>query len=637
MPDFRGVTSFAKAEGRDLEVEAERADWRSRARAFLRQEAVELQPKRPRYREKSCEWLLAVDNSLRVATGVGLHHFVKPDSEAPQGQQASPLAWPHLLMSPDQGSDGIAALNFLQRCKAVNIEAFWDMSHGVWRDWNLNVKHLGLWGHVLLMTIVLNMPYGPWENARWYEELRGAAKEFFSMDVETDPLFLSLMPAILRDRGESDRTLGDGVETELAQEVQSDEYLWKKGDKVGLCRFFGYIHCSRAFDKQHHSKLMTLLYLGLQLNLVTEASMRKVGDVVAAGSAGVSGADPAKEFGTKAMTRGNDEVNRLRQACKNTIHLAMTFLANPMTQTIQRVLIKSVEPIEQWHSEQSRNLRSCSANCTWLYEFVRGDCKAALVATLDLLLDDSSLEYVGLTTTCSVGQLRLPKNHPLILMEGKIASLFADSCLGMVGQRLKRIMWMHFWPTRGCLLGSTSVSTVAPTDLARATFELLRSDKQAFDAAALQRSTFWRNAIKRSFFNSPPVQQMVVIGEKAGWNLNPEVQDFFKQKYSGILASKLVEDGFLRERRQEDKGTNRPAYTCRYLWRRHLLISCQLDQSAKQYKTARRSWILTFASIRTPTTLTSISCNVSLLCCMAQQRLCMRSCVLALSIETVCC
>ena len=145
--------------------------------------------KRPTFRVKALAWLVATDNMLRAVLSSGWSHFAQPDNL--EERDPNPLNWPVLVLSPDQGSDGWCALQFLQRMMAVACELFLDLSHGGWNDVRLALKHTKLWIHILLLTVAVNLSHGPWEEAK----LRQAMKEHLDhQSPQREPLFAQFLP-----------------------------------------------------------------------------------------------------------------------------------------------------------------------------------------------------------------------------------------------------------------------------------------------------------------------------------------------------------------------------------------------------------------------------------------------------------
>ncbi len=109
MRDYRGDLSIANDIGDVDEVQACKASHRQRAKAFLSSGVAAgaagtddgpVERNRKRYRVKSLEWGIAVDNGLRVSTGLGFERY---DITEAIRTNADPFGWPMLSIAPDQG------------------------------------------------------------------------------------------------------------------------------------------------------------------------------------------------------------------------------------------------------------------------------------------------------------------------------------------------------------------------------------------------------------------------------------------------------------------------------------------------------------------------------------------------------
>lgn len=111
---------------------------------------------RPRVvlRKAAFRLLLSTDNQIRCYTPLpGWRYFKGPPvGELREGSAAAPLSWPLATVACDRGSDGVAALHWLQRRERCNVDAAWDASHDAWRDVQRMVREVGLtsWWYRLL-------------------------------------------------------------------------------------------------------------------------------------------------------------------------------------------------------------------------------------------------------------------------------------------------------------------------------------------------------------------------------------------------------------------------------------------------------------------------------------------------------
>jgi hypothetical protein len=159
---------------------------------------VEVEMAQSVFREASGIWLRCVDKQLSLMLGrPGLSSIEYDES----WEKMHPLDWPKMWAHPDQGSDGQCAASFLRRkSKPCNLALLWDISHGCWNDAKLTLKHLGLWLFVQLVTLVINMVHGPWEEAKWYQKLKDAADEVTrGTTPENNALWLHYLKRALHD------------------------------------------------------------------------------------------------------------------------------------------------------------------------------------------------------------------------------------------------------------------------------------------------------------------------------------------------------------------------------------------------------------------------------------------------------
>ena len=84
----------------------------------------------------------------------------------------------------------------------MNIIVIWDPSHGVWNDVKVVLKECGFWLFIQLTTIAMNLPYGPWEDARWFECIKAAVVEIKKCTTwKTNKLFLFFFEGMCADLG----------------------------------------------------------------------------------------------------------------------------------------------------------------------------------------------------------------------------------------------------------------------------------------------------------------------------------------------------------------------------------------------------------------------------------------------------
>lgn len=242
--DFTGDATFESLEQQPKPVvEAANATWRKRCREFISgADTAEATRQRKRYRVKSYQWLLCLDNALLVSSGAGLDRYIP-------GEGQDPWTWRSLSVASDQGSDALCATNWLAYGPGgANVDRVDDASHGVHNDLMAMIRPCGLAAHQLLMNLSRNAIYGPFDEGRRHIECRQAIEEWSKRCAWECPVFRAALPGILDDKGESDRLTQPGIEQDIFDEFVNHRIWHTKGAKLSTSRF-----CSMIYKAQDRS------------------------------------------------------------------------------------------------------------------------------------------------------------------------------------------------------------------------------------------------------------------------------------------------------------------------------------------------------------------------------------------------
>ena len=187
----------------------------------------------------------------------------------------SPRHWPYLSIAADQGSDGFSAQFWLKYAFHGNIDFTADLSHGVWRDTEAVWSSLGLAPFVRLMVIVFNLAHGPWEEGVRWHQLQLAMNEYMDLgSYKTCPMFAHFLPALLRDFGMETSAQCSDADEQVWCRVKEHWAMRRKGARVALCRYAGFVDAAERFDSGFHFILMQVLYLGLQEGFFTTSTLK---------------------------------------------------------------------------------------------------------------------------------------------------------------------------------------------------------------------------------------------------------------------------------------------------------------------------------------------------------------------------
>jgi hypothetical protein len=357
-------------------------------------------------RTKSYQFLRGLDHACLISFGVGLASFTgvtfcTEKTLAAQKRyyksldQECEVPMPLLALALDQGSVGLASTYFLIYALSAAAVIVADPSHRVWNDLCLALKGAGLWSYIILMQIPLNLNYGPFDGASWFGQGRTASSEYTRHCDRSDVLFQYWLRRIATDLGLEDRLHEDGIADEIFDHLESQETFKKKGGKVALCRWMGWLDVAEERDCQWHTRLLAYLFWGITHGWARPRGKdkaviknlrrreRKDDDVTE---------DPEK----KAVGAGDDDAADLFRRCKNAMHVALHILSDHRLQQITRLIFRLCKPVRTWHADQNIDTRTFDKAAERAADAASGGSWfTALTSTLALLQCISFLKFVG--------------------------------------------------------------------------------------------------------------------------------------------------------------------------------------------------------------------------------------------------
>jgi hypothetical protein len=560
--DFESKAMELQESGLDAEAGAEEARVQNRCAAWVCGEPIIEQPAKRRrgnqaesittpkvHRQKSYRFLLELDNSLLgpCRQGPGLQHFQLP---ADWLQHPDPLSWPCLILSSDQGSDAWAAQNWMDSPLArVNYVREPDShNHGVHNDTLGAAMEVGLGPFLYAMVVVLNLMFLPWNDGRFGGMVQSAVKEMGQLSGPDDVLFKRYFSRIAHEKGFHDRLLGgEDVEQEVWNAFLDSEGLRKRFQKVGMCRWYQLFVRLRTFMEDWTSLLVVLVRLCIDDKFLTHLSMEQLMEPVKQDMAmpGASG----ERVQTKSSSA--DEIRTLRKACRNAMHLAIFILSDPMNQARAQVLKIMTIHTHAWYHEQAKVLRNATAAGGWHVAQLHGAFWVPLRNTFALLQDPRIVEALGMSVSFGAAAVDVPSMHAELAGEQGIAALAGTFVQSLVKKRVFRSAWMLYgWPSRCAEFLNSDPQVVA------AAVQDLKEDYEVYMKAENMSTEFFAAFVSRSPFKLPSVMQIVLPLKANDWTLTKPIVDLVKARNQGFKQSRVVEDGFLVERRQETSASN---------------------------------------------------------------------------------
>lgn len=441
MCDFLGEATLVKViQTKPEEISQALEVRRARQRAFLKRKQPESGVKsadwrpRKRHRRSAWQWLCALHHQISQFHPSGLLHFCVP----PAPETPSPILWPRLSISPDQGSDGTAALCFMVWSLGCNVDVAFDPSHACWNDLLVGIKSANLYRHLLLSLIRLNVPTGPWSEDMRYKQCLQGLQELLSTETpQSCPLFQAFLPDMLAEEAGKDLQTDSDPAGAMWRRLSESNPFSTKGTKVVLGRFMDVLRKSRDELRHFHQRRFIYLYVALEGDMLHGSNFTRL----ALG-------DPAPVKTTDSRRESAEEA-ALRRACANQLVLATMFMLDPDTEMIEWLFVVTTEHWEAWHGRQNTRLRSCHDSLPWLQDQLHDEFLRTAALCLQTIGREVSLQRC---------QFILP--HPnwvapaegVIQREDDMAKHMAHLVMGIDFARIRRCAWMLLgWSSRSSL------------------------------------------------------------------------------------------------------------------------------------------------------------------------------------------
>lgn len=244
------------------------------------------------------------------------------------------------------------------------------------------------------------------------------------------------------------------------------------------------------------------------------------------------------------MVRGQAADEALvRKSCRNIVVLAVFFLDNPDNQARQRILTRVGRMWLPWHSLQNKQLRRAGHSGLWLQEEIGGRFLSFCSRTRLQLSEN--LEQSGVLTTFTFFEARVEGPPELdgaeVSRENELCQLLGTLVVELVAARIRRCLWfLRGWPGRLAMLSAGRPEVEGG-------LQQLQEHRQPPELQAIQ---------ERSCFRTPNMKQILRLMEMLGGLTSEEALAFLERRGRRLLGTQLIEDGFKRQRRAEQKQIN---------------------------------------------------------------------------------
>lgn len=253
-----------------------------------------------------------------------------------------------------------------------------------------------------------------------------------------------------------------------------------------------------------------------------------------------------------STSKESEALRKMRAACRNTLELSTLVLADPHLHTTCRLIAAAMEPLRRWQSAQSKALRSCSEVLGWYQRQALGQGWACLNELVRLLSDPGVLSDLGVGRVLAglSASSRLSRDDIVVINEDKVVTAYGDLILGLLGARLQ---------TETCYTQALPLRLVSllSDEAAPQAIEQLHKQYKAWQEVEALTSYFWKRVQLRSPFGLCFVQQVIELLAENKWAMSDKLAGVLRGAFSGLGQTKIVEDGFQKERHAESKNSNR--------------------------------------------------------------------------------
>jgi hypothetical protein len=168
---------------------------------------------------------------------------------------------PLLVSISDQGPNNLAALNFLQYSdSAILCCCLYDSFHHAWNDIKLAARRATSypWRTILEMTLVYNVPYGPFGSGSWFHRKQDCLKDFLAQHSSSSNIFQEHLPLICREMGIQEPQ-NSAEQQDFFERLGRLRSFDTKGPLVKLMRWFSFFESAMFYRGELFATRMVLL------------------------------------------------------------------------------------------------------------------------------------------------------------------------------------------------------------------------------------------------------------------------------------------------------------------------------------------------------------------------------------------
>ncbi len=485
-------------------------------------------------RTSAQRWIYTLERQLQTSSDKGGLLYFQYDAK--NRNFADWRRWPYLTIASDLGSDGVCGWHALAWGFDINTVLYPDPSHGCQRTMENALKQGGVWEFWLLCMITWNLEFGPWQEEGRRTELSSAMGQVYkNFQPHECPLFQEMASKMVQE-------LEDHHIVTFARERPIEVELWDflanrtrnpvSGRRTAMNRFGGAYHAAKRCLPWWSVMQWERTYLAIEQGMLSGKLFKE--KLKKAASSATSSSLPNESTDGRRLQLDD---RTLRKCCSNAVAMSVLTLQEQQHKRTIQLIVAAGAPLDRWHTDQNRTLRSAVATSQWLKEQTAGGFMEHVVEFVKLLSDQTVLTSAGFNLSKAIIKKSVAEAELEELIEDEYSDLLGLLCMGFVRQRLVRGLHLLAWPLQmlACRQGGAKAVAVV---------EAFRRDERAFLALEAKPPTTAqeRHIAGRHVMQLRATKQYRVAFRDAGYVAGPDFLKLLEDQSMINVQTQVIED-----------------------------------------------------------------------------------------------
>ena len=452
---------------------------------------------------------------------------------------------PMLILCTDQEATQLAAVSYLKYQHGLWLEHVMDPAHRSHNDVQLALSAAGMMKFSLWCISLYNIRYGPWQKAAWSSKIKETADILAGNMSPSDPLLLEFFPSILEDAG---RPLTDNTEAERQKFLKSlpdKDCVRTKGTKASKSRFNSLSISHSELDTEWSALAFLLCAVCISSGWSTKPSDLWAPDHPCA-TAATRSDKPGTSKG-KATADAKKDTQDAGRGSANTLHRMTRFICSSDNKNMARLIFNVLQPEALRCSKMLKDLRSPDMTLQFYSQWAHWSWMDTARDHVLRLQNLAALQRIGFNMY--VGQ-----TPPV---EAEIA--WQDSLAGQMYSLLKQILrhraGSQLFYTNG--FGATAGLVHEDNECKTRSLSFFQAMWDTVQITKKSGTLLAKTLIEGHCSTGPIMQYILKTLSGSNFRAVPDIlAKELKCIWSGLLNSKLIEDGNKIQREAEQRNSN---------------------------------------------------------------------------------